>query len=193
MQKSLNKKKWNRGNGKIAPLSYSIIFCISLFAVHYLLFTAVNAQPPSPFAVEKLSGQRAPEFTLNDIDGNPVSLSSFKGKVILLNFWATWCPPCKGELLSMNKLYQQLKNRGVVVLAISTDRSVSDVRSYLKDSQINFTVLIDSNLYVSRSIYKVFMIPTTFLIDRKGIIVEKYFGEKDWTDPRIMKEIENLL
>jgi peroxiredoxin len=160
---------------------------------YWLLAATANAQPPSPYAVEKLSGQKAPDFVLKDINGNPVSLSSFKGKVVLLNFWATWCPPCRAEIPSMNKLQQMLKNKGLVILAVSTDRAVVDVKDFIKNNPIAFTVVVDYNLTVSRSLYKVFMVPTTFIIDKKGVIVEKYFGEQDWTDPDIIKEIEALL
>ncbi|MCL4457874.1 MAG: TlpA family protein disulfide reductase, partial [Nitrospirae bacterium] len=150
---------------RLLPIAY----CLLLFTIHFLLFTAEGfAQPPSPFAVDKLSGQRAPDFTLKDINGKPVSLSSFKGKVVLLNFWATWCPPCRAEIPSMNKLYQKLKNRGFVILAVSTDRAVIDVKDFLETTPINFPVVVDYNLTVSRNLYKVFMMPTTFLIDKMG-------------------------
>jgi peroxiredoxin len=176
-----------------ANRSLKIAFCLLPFAICLLLFAAVNAQPPSPYAVEKLSGQKAPDFTLKDINGNQVSLSSFKGKVVLLNFWATWCPPCRAEMPSMNKLQQMLKNKGLVIIAISTDSRIDEPKYFIKQNPVDFTVLHDSNLKVSRNLYKVFMMPTTFLIDKKGVIVEKYFGEQDWTDPDIIKEIEALL
>ncbi len=86
-----------------------------------------------------------------------------------------------------------LKNKGLVILAVSTDRAVVDVKDFLKKNPVTFTIVVDYNLSVSRSLYKVFMMPTTFLIDKKGVIVEKYFGEQDWTDPEIIKEIEALL
>jgi peroxiredoxin len=138
-------------------------------------------------------GQKAPDFTLKDIAGNSISLSSYKGKTILLNFWASWCPPCRAEMPSMNKLNDLLKKRGLVILAVSTDKSVFDVKNYLKENPVNFTVLIDYNLNVSRNLYKVFMMPTTFLIDKRGIIVRKYFGEQDWADPDMIMEIEGFL
>jgi peroxiredoxin len=93
----------------------------------------------------------------------------------------------------MNKLSELLKKKGLVMLGVSTDRSVVDVKDFLKKTPVNFTVLIDHNLNVSRSLYKVFMMPTTFLIDKSGVIVKKYFGEKDWTHQEIVKEIEALL
>lgn len=192
MRKSSDRKA--KGERRKANGSFKIASCLLPFALCLLLFAAEGfAQPPSPYAVEKLSGQKAPDFTLKDINGNTVSLSSFKGKVVLLNFWATWCPPCRAEIPSMNKLNQLLKNKGLVILAVSTDRAVVDVKDFLKNNPVNFTVVVDYNLSVSRSLYKVFMVPTTFLIDKRGIVIEKYFGEQDWTEPEMIKEIEPLL
>ncbi|MFA5353776.1 MAG: TlpA disulfide reductase family protein [Thermodesulfovibrionales bacterium] len=159
----------------------------------WILTPEGSAQPPSPFAVEGLSGKQAPAFSLKDTKGNSVSSSSLKGKVVLLNFWATWCPPCRAEMPSMSRLSQLLRDRGLVVIGISTDRSSQDVLTYLRDNPVSFPILLDTDLQVSKKIYKVFMAPTTFLIDRRGVIIRKYFGEQDWTSPEIMKEIEALL
>lgn len=172
--------------------NYSAIL-ILLLILFWLYPKATFSQPPSPFAVDKMIGQKAPDFTLKDLAGNNVSLSSYKGRVVLLNFWASWCPPCRAEMPSMNKLNDLLRKRGLTILAISTDKSVFDVKSYLKENPVNFTVLVDYNLNVSRNLYKVFMMPTTFLIDKRGIIVKKYFGEQDWSDPDLIKEIEEIL
>lgn len=193
MRKSLDKSQKSEARSQKSDFKKFFLYIVCYLSSVLCLLSSASAQPPSPYAVEKLSGQKAPDFTLKDINGNQVSLSSFKGKVVLLNFWATWCPPCKAEMPSMNRLQQLLKNKGFVILAVSTDRAVVDVKDFLKKNPVNFTVLADYNLNVSRSLYKVFMMPTTFLIDKRGIIVEKYFGEQDWTDPEIIKEIEALL
>ena len=184
----MGRGSWARKFLRLAtcPLTLFLLFTITCPPIA----TEVFAETPSPFAVEKLEGRKAPDFTLKDINGNPVSLSSFKGKTVLLNFWATWCPPCRAEMSSMDKLSQMLKNKGLVILSVSTDRAVTDVKDYLKKYPVSFSVVVDYNLNVSRSLYKVFMVPTTFLIDKRGIIVEKYFGEQDWTDPALIKEIE---
>lgn len=162
-------------------VSVSLMFCPDLFA-----------QPPSPFAAEKLSGHKAPDFSAKDIQGNQVSLSKYKGNVVILNFWATWCPPCKVELPSLNRLNQAYKGKGLVVIGISTDKSTSAVTDFVSKNPLGFPVLIDSSLTVSRS-YKVFMVPTAFIIDRKGLIVEKFFGEQDWSGAEMIKKIEELL
>jgi peroxiredoxin len=146
---------------------------------------------PSP-DTEKNAYRKAPDFTLKDTNGRSVSLSSHKGKVVLINFWATWCPPCKAEMPSMNKLYNEIKARGFEVIAVSTDNSLSTVKDFLAKNRLDFPVLFDENKTVARQ-YHVFSMPATFLIDRNGMIVDKFFGEEEWTDPDIRKKIEKLL
>jgi peroxiredoxin len=169
------------------------IFSVLLLTAYCLLLTSVYAEPPSPFAGDKLINRQAPEFRLKDVNGREVSLASYKGTVVLLNFWATWCPSCRDEMSSLSKLSGQLKNRKFSIIAVSTDRSVSDVKDYLKKHPSDLNVLVDHSLSVSRSLYKVFVLPTSFLIDKDGIIVEKYYGGEDWTDPEVVRKIESHL
>jgi cytochrome c biogenesis protein CcmG, thiol:disulfide interchange protein DsbE len=171
-------------------------YASALFLFLICIVTAgqdVAAENPSPYAIENLSGQKAPDFTLEDLDGKPVTLSSYKGKVVILSFWAVWCPPCKEELQSFNKLYNMYKNRGLVILAVSSDRSLTTVKEFIAGNHVSYTVLFDEKLAVSRDTYKAFMVPTTFVIDRRGTIFRKHFGEQDWTNPALIKEIEALL
>lgn len=146
----------------------------------------------SPFEIDKLEKTKAPDFTLKNLNGKDVSLSSLKGRVVLLNFFATWCPPCIIEMPSFNRLYNEMKSRGLEVVAVSTDRSIGDVKDYANKKGLNFQILFDGGRAVTR-LYKVFSMPTTFLIDRNGIILEKFFGEYDWTDTEIKKKLEKLL
>lgn len=159
----------------------------------FLLLAMLWAGTHVAFAAQKVTGREAEEFTLNDLSGKKVSMSSFKGKVVLLNFWATWCPPCRAEMSSLEKLYQLLKDKGFTVIAVATDRTAIDVRDYLKTQPLSFTILLDVDLKISRDLYKVFMMPTTFLIDKRGVVVEKFYGEEDWLDPATIKQIEALL
>jgi len=148
---------------------------------------------PSPYAIESLSGQKAPDFTLKDLNGKSVTLASHRGKVVILVFWASWCPPCKDELQSLNKLHGMYKNKGLVILAVSSDRSLSAVKDFVEQNPVTFNILFDERLSVSRDLYKAFMVPTTFVIDRRGTIFKKHFGEQDWTKPMLLKEIDALL
>jgi peroxiredoxin len=163
---------------------------ITLFAS---LIISEASESQSPFAGDKLINKTAPDFSLKDLKGKTVSLASYRGSVVLLCFWATWCPPCREEMPSLNNLSRQMKNRKFAVIAVSLDRSEEDSRDFFKKYPVDFPALADTKLAVSKSIYKVFMLPTTFLINKKGIIVEKFQGEEDWTEPGIVKRIEELI
>ena len=92
-----------------------------------LSFLFLTAEAPSPWSIDELAGKKAPEFALKDMNGRSFSLSSLKGNVVLVSFWATWCPPCRDEMPSLNRLYRDNRNKGLVVVAISTDKGVSPV------------------------------------------------------------------
>ena len=166
----------------------------------FLLLTAMGANAPadsdksavSPYEIDKLDRQKAPEFSLKDVNGRTVTLASLKGKVVLLNFWATWCPPCLSEMPKFNALYKEMKGRGLEIVAISADRSADYLKDYISKNSLEFKVLYDEDRSVLKR-YKVFSMPTTFLIDKNGVIVEKFFGEYDWTDREITQKIEKLL
>jgi peroxiredoxin len=147
----------------------------------------------TPWEADELIGRQSPDFTLRTPDGGKMALSSLSGKVVLVNFWATWCEPCREEMPSMNKLYNKLKNKGFVVLAVSSDNSPESVRNFIKKVPVDFPVLLDEDSRVSVKLFKVFAQPMSFLIDKKGRIVKKYFGSIDWTDKSIVEEIEVLL
>lgn len=157
-----------------------------------LLFLLTGASAPDPWAINGLVGGKAPLFTLNDVDGNQVSITDFRGKVILLNFWATWCPPCRDELPVFNKLRSDYKGKKFEVVAVSTDRSLPAIKRFLKKVPLDFIILHDKDIKTARS-YKVFSLPTTFLIDRSGRVVEMFLGEMNWTSPELREKIDELL
>jgi len=171
------------------------LFIVSLF---FLLAMGPNPSTGgskdtiSPLDADKTINSKAPDFTLRDLQGKSIAFSSLKGKVVLLNFWATWCPPCKAEMPAMNRLYHEIKARGFEIIAVSTDTSLSTIRDYLAKNRVDFPILHDEKKSVSKQ-YRVFSMPTTFLIDRNGTIVEKFYGEYDWTDSDVRKQIEKLL
>jgi peroxiredoxin len=158
----------------------------------FIAFLFLTAEAPSPWGVDELVGKKAPDFTLKDINDKPVSLSSLKGNVVLVNFWATWCPPCRGEMPSLNKLYRDNRNKGLIVVAVSTDRSTSSVKDFLDKNPVDFPVLMDTGNKAARQ-FKVFSLPTTFLLDRNGAVVQKYLGEEEWESAAIREKITSLL
>ena len=157
-----------------------------------LSFLFLTAEAPSPWSIDELVGKKAPEFTLKDMNDKAVSLSSLKGNVVLISFWATWCPPCRDEMPSLNRLYREFRNRGLAIVAVSTDRSASLVKDFLGKTPVDFPVLMDSGSKVARQ-FKVFSLPTTFLLDRNGAIVQKYLGEEEWDSAKIRDKITTLL
>jgi peroxiredoxin len=115
-------------------------------------------------------GQMAPEISLTDIDGNPVTLSSFKGKVVLVDFWASWCPPCKAILPDVVKLYKKFNAQGFEVLGVSMDTDKSAWKRTAKAYKLPY-ILVDDPERNSAGDYYVYSIPTSFLIDKTGTII----------------------
>ena len=136
----------------------------------------------------------APDFILDDMDESPFNFSQLKGKVILLNFWATWCPPCVREMPSMERLYQTFKKDNFTVLGINQMEDGDTVFAFTGQLTIDptFTVLFDKTSKVSRQ-YKVNGLPTTYLLDKKGLIRYRAIGGREFDHPEIEKIIKQLL
>jgi peroxiredoxin len=136
---------------------------------------------------------KAPEFNLPELTGGTVGLKDFKGKVILLTFWATWCGPCKEEMPSIEALHQQFKRRDFVVLAVAVDREGSiPVETFLAKHDYTFHVLIDSKSEVL-DLYGVDRIPATFLIDTEGRIAWRELGPRNWKSPEALSLVNRLV
>ena len=130
---------------------------------------AAAQETGTPATGRPVAGSRAPDFTLTDLDGNTVRLSDLLGKVVFLNFWATWCSPCRAEMPDIEALHRKYRDRGVVVLGVDLRESESTVRTYLERGGYTWTFLIDTTGRVA-SAYRVSAIPTSFFIDREGVI-----------------------
>ena len=138
-------------------------------------------------------GVSAPDFALPDLDSKTVNLADYKGKVVLLNIWATWCPPCVEEMPSMEKLHKELKDVDFEILAVSIDVSgAKAVIPFMKKHKLSFSVLTDTEGAI-KSLYQTTGVPESFIIDRKGIIVEKVIGPRDWAAPSTIRSFRNLI
>ena len=132
------------------------------------------------------------DFKLKDLTGKTVSLSSFKGSIVFLNFWATWCPPCRAELPSMQKLYEKYKDRGLVILGVDLQEDENLVRDFVKKTGLTYPILLDSNSQVGQ-IYGARSIPTSYIIGKKGFILARTVGGREWNKQEIYDLFEELL
>ncbi len=133
----------------------------------------------------------AQDFELPDLDGNKLKLSDFKGHIVIVNFWATWCPPCREEIPSMQRAWTILKKKKVVMLAIHVGGNEDKVWSFLTDFAIDFPVLMDKSSKVSRQ-WRVVGLPSTLIIDPQGRIALGAIGGRKWDDPSILAAILKL-
>ena len=137
-------------------------------------------------------GAPVPGFTLPDLEGRMRALDELKGKVVVLNYWATWCPPCIEEMPSLEKLHEALASKGLVVVAVSVDERLSDIERFVDEWNLTFTVLHDNGMKVSRS-YQTFKYPETYIIDRSGRLKSKVVGARDWVAPSVIRDLVALL
>jgi len=135
-------------------------------------------------------GTVAPDFTVKDSD-RMVTLGQFKGQVVVLNFWATWCPPCIEEMPSLVRMQQHMQAKGVTVLAVSVDADESSYKRFLRDHGVNLLTVRDPD-QKSNSLYGTSKFPETYIIDRNGVMRRKFIGAVDWTEPEIIDFLGRL-
>jgi peroxiredoxin len=134
----------------------------------------------------------ADDFELSSLAGGKVKLSDYRGKVVFLNFWATWCPPCRGEMPSMERLYQKLADRGLEIVAVDLQEPKDTVRKFAADRSLTFTVLLDASGEIGGA-WGAQSIPTTYLIDRTGGIIARSVGGREWDDADTVALFEAIL
>lgn len=173
-------KRGDDGVKKYAPL----LIMIMTLAVAIMVMRQFRSQ-------EGLSvGAQAPEFTLNNFEGTPLSLKDLRGKVVLLNFWSAACPPCREKMPTLQRLYEDLQARGFTILAVNVNDRPQDALKYLTDNGYTFPALKDADLTVAR-MYAVTGIPKTLILDRSGIIRDVRLGPTD--EATLRRLIEELL
>ena len=171
--------------GGINPIAIGLVVVAVIVAV-VVVFTRQHEY----IAVKQ--GSEAPDFSLPDLDGKMHRLSDYRGKVVFLNFWATWCEPCKEEMPSMEALHRRLSDKPFVILAVSVDKERKDIEKFLEEYNITFLILHDRSGKI-KELYKTTGVPETFIIDQNGIIAEKVWGPRDWTRKENLLTIYRLL
>ncbi len=131
-------------------------------------------------------------INLKDINGKNISLSDFKGKIVFLNFWTTWCPTCRIEMPSMEKLHQKFKNKDFAMVTVNLRESASKVKAFFKKFKLTFTALLDSTGEVGAS-FGIRAIPTTYILDKTGRIIGRVNGPREWDSKAAIALFENLM
>lgn len=164
------------------PVTRSLFITAILLS---LVLSACDRGSPPPRI-----GQPAPGFTVQDSD-RKVSLSDLHGKIVVLNFWATWCPPCVEEMPSLVEMQARMKDRGVTVLAVSLDKDEPAYRKFITGNRIDLLTVRDPD-EKSSSLYGTFKYPETYIIDRNGVVRRKFIGPVDWNGAEIVDYLQKL-
>ncbi len=152
-----------------------------------LIFASPSYRQGEP----SIAGSKAPDFSF-ELNGNPARLADLRGRVVVLNFWATWCPPCVAEMASLSRLHQQIATQGGLVLGISVDEDAAAYEKFLQAQLVRFPTYRDPSKKIS-SRYGTFMYPETYIIGRDGRIARKIIGPQNWDSPDLAGYVETLL
>lgn len=168
-----------------------------LFIISVLMLSSMAAQANTPLAnlhlIPEASRDSAPAFVSENLRGGNSSLEDYKGKLVLLNFWATWCMPCRAEMPGMETLWKKYKEQGLVIVAVSVDEGSSGrIKTFTEILDLSFPVLLDPESKVS-DLYEVSNMPTSFLIDRNGKVISRIVGTEEWSSPASIQLVESLL
>jgi len=185
---------------KILPLCLFIIFSIVMsFSLEAgQIISLDEADPKTDSLFRKMEIIKIPhiappvDFSLPDINGQQVTLSDFKGKIVFLNFWTTWCPECRIEMPSMEKLHSRFKGQGFAMIAVNLQEPALRVKEFLKKYPLTFTILLDSK-GKSGPQFGIRAVPTTFILDKNGGIIGKALGSRHWDSKESMTLFEHLI
>ena len=165
-----------------------IAFLLSLFLIIGSLLTVSYAQESLSLIKQN---PPAADFNLPDMDGEMFSLSSYKGKTVIINFWATWCPPCREELPSMNRAWHKIKDDNIAMIAINVGEDEDTIFSFMGDYPIDFQVLLDQSGDVINK-WPIKGLPTTFVLDPKGHLHYRAIGGREWDSDSILKLVRDI-
>lgn len=169
-------------------LTLMLAACCALSHVH------AADLPPLAHTLTMQAPKPAPALKLKDIEGKSHDLAKLRGKVVLINFWATWCPPCRREMPSMERLSQRFKGQPFVVLAVDVGEGPDTIETFASqlDTTLTFPILLDTRSHAMRA-WRVAGLPTTFLIDKQGRIVATAIGGREFDHPEMVKAVGELV
>ena len=164
-----------------------MLFALTLLAVS----TLCGAQPAGEGLTRLPDKPQAPNFLLTDLDGHQHRLSDYRGRVVIINFWATWCPPCRAEMPSMQRAWEQLEKAQILMLGINVGEDEDRIFPFTADYPVEFPLLLDLDSKVV-SEWPVRGLPTTFVVDPRGRIVYRAIGGREWDDPALLDQVRAL-
>ena len=165
----------------------------ALALVLVFVYGFLTREPPDSGDTAPRIGKPLADFTLPDLQGRSVQLTALRGKVVFVNVWATWCPPCVEEMPTIQQLYERLHGQGLEVLAVSLDNlGEQTVAPFMRSRRLSFPALLDTKNLVQH-LYRTTGVPESFVVDKRGILVEKVVGPRDWVHPQLIAQFERLL
>jgi peroxiredoxin len=176
-------------SGNIKKIAFLVILVV-LIALFTAGWFVMNRETGNKIIT---GGDRAPEFHLKTLDGGSVSLAELRGKVVMVHFWATWCPPCVEEIPTLDRLHHSPMGKDFEMLAVNEDEGGEGaVASFLQQNKLNLPVLVDTGSDVARR-YGTYKLPETYIVDRQGVVRYKAIGPRDWTDPASIQIVQNII
>jgi peroxiredoxin len=167
----------------------TLLFSLTLMI---LTISQATASGDSPSTLHPVADRpMAPEFALADMDGVLHRLSDYRGQVVIVNFWATWCPPCREEMPSMQRAWEQIQDEDIVILAIDVGEDEDTIFTFTADYPVEFPLLLDLDSRVIQE-WPVRGLPTTFIIDPQGRIAYRAIGTRDWEEPALLDTLRKL-
>src|SRR5262245_52767235 len=182
----------NRRSLLLLSLAALILTGIAVLSHRATRVDARSAQSVARGGIVK-AGETAPNFQLRDMEGRMIALSDLLGKVVLLNFWATWCGPCRVEMPAMEQLYRVYSRKDFEILAVSTDpQGAAVTRPFQEENHLTFPILHDAEYRVGLT-YGARTLPMTFMVDRRGMVRQQIFGARDWGAPEAHQLVDLLI
>ncbi len=164
---------------------------ILLFALLLSIALAATAQKPGEGLTSLLDKPRAPDFQLSDVDGNIHHLSDYRGRVLIVNFWATWCPPCRAEMPSMQRAWEKLQQEGIMMLAVNVGEDEDTIFQFTANYPVEFPLLMDLDSKIIGQ-WPVRGLPTTFVVDPQGRLTYRAIGGREWDKTELLEQVKAL-